>query len=166
MDTQAPGRGWAVAPPRAVGCRNRPPPPRPGRLMAQEAFEAYGKSSPLPALPHHPFPPWYVPPPVSMGTRGSRHGTLSTMRRRGDYRQGATAAGDPGVRSLYHGEGRESPKEKPPPRCSQVPHPVLASCLRRACDMRATKGRRQAPPHTHTSAPPGVRRQGRRGDDG
>ena len=120
---------------------------------AQEAFEAYGKSSPLPALPHHPFPPGYVPPPVSMGTGGSRHGTLSTMRRRGDYRQGATAAGNPGVRSLCHGEGREGPKENPPPppRCSQVPHPVLASCLRRAFDMRATKGRRHgrpSPPHT------------------
>ena len=125
--------------------------------MAQEAFEAYGKSSPLPALPHHPFPPGYVPPPVSMGTGGSRHGTLSTLRRRGDYRQGATAAGDPWVRSLCHGEGREGPKEKPPPpRCSQVPHLVLASCLRRACDMRATKGRQQGrpPPPPHTPPPP------------
>ena len=26
VDRQAPGRGWAVAPPRAVGCRNRGPP--------------------------------------------------------------------------------------------------------------------------------------------
>ena len=25
VDTQAPGRGWAVGPPRAVGCRNRGP---------------------------------------------------------------------------------------------------------------------------------------------
>ena len=50
---------------------------------------------------------------------------------------------------------------------SQVPHPVLASCLRRACDMRATKGRGQGrPPPPTTSAPPGVRTQGRRGDDG
>ena len=169
VDTQAPGRGWAIGPPPGCWVPKQGPSPRPGRRMAQEAFEAYGKSSPLPALPHHPFPPGYVPPPVSMGTGGSRHGTLSTMRRRGDYRQGATAAGDPGVRSLYHGEKREGPKEKPPPpRCSPVPHPVLASCLRRACDMRATKGRRQGPPPppTHTSAPPGARTQGRRGDDG
>ena len=139
-------------PPPGFWVPKQGPSPRPGRRMAQEAFEAYGKSSPLPALPHHPFPPGYVPPPVSMGTGGSRQGTLSTMRRRGDYRQGATAAGDPGVRSLYHGEVREGPKEKPPPpRSSQVPHPVLASCLRRACDMRATKGRqhgRPSPPHT------------------
>ena len=26
VDTQAPGRGWAVSPPRAVGCRHRGPP--------------------------------------------------------------------------------------------------------------------------------------------
>ena len=155
-------------PPPGCWVPKQGPSPRPGRRMAQEAFEAYGKSSPLPALPHHPFPPGCVPPPVSMGTGGSRHGTLSTMRRCGDYRQGATAAGDPGVRSLYHGKGREGPKEKPPPRCSQVSHPVLASCLRRACDMRATKGRRQGrpPPTPHTSAPPVERTQGRRGDDG
>ena len=205
------------------------PSPRPGRRMAQEAFEAYGKSSPLPALPHHPFPPGYVPPPVSMGTGGSRHGTLSTMPRRGDYRQGAPAARDPGVRSLYHGGGREGPKENPPPppaaaKCltpclrracvvpatcvqrrdddkgapppyhtpppprgcarrvggattgdtRQAPPPpaegqvrrlVRAPCLRRACDVRATKGRRQGrpPPHTHTSAPPRVGDAGRGG---
>ena len=42
----------------------------------------------------------------------------------------------------------------PPPRCSQVPHPVLASCLRRACDMCATKGRRQGRPPPHTPPPP------------
>ena len=129
--------------------------------MAQEAFEAYGKSSPLPALPRHPFPPGYVPPPVSMGTAGSRHGTLSTMRRHGDYRQGATAAGDPRVRSLYHGEGREGPEGTPPPRSSQVPHPVLVSCLHRACDMRAMKGRRHgrpSPPHP----PPPPRGRGMR----
>ena len=62
------------------------------------------------------------------------------------------------VRSLNHGEGREGPKEKtplpPPPRSSQVPHPVLASCLRRACDMRATKGRRQGRPPPPTPPPP------------
>ena len=148
-------------PPPGCWVPKQGPSPRPGRRMAQEAFEAYGKSSPLPALPHHPFPPGYIPPPVSMGTGESKHGTLSTMRRRGDYRQRATAAGDPGVRSLYHGEGREGPKENPPPpRCSQVPHPVLASCLRRACDMRATKGRRHGrprPPSTHPRPPKGGR---------
>ena len=134
-------------PPPGCWVPKQGPSPLPGRRMAQEAFEAYGKSSPLPALPHHPFPPGYVPPPVSMGTGGSTHGTLSTMRRRGDYRQGATAAGDPGVRSLYHGEGREGPKEKPPsPRCSQVPHPVLASCLRHACNEGTTT--RAPPPQT------------------
>ena len=63
--------------------------------------------------------------------------------------------------------GKAQRRNPPPPRCSQVPHPVLASCLRPACDMRATKGRRQGrPPPPHTSAPPGLRTQGRRGDDG
>ena len=98
-----------------------------------------------------------------------RHGTLSTMRRRGDYRQGATAAGDSGVRSLYRGGGREGPKENPPPPAAAM---CLAPCLRRACVVPATCVQRRdddkgaPPPHTHTSAPPGVRTQGRRGDDG
>ena len=95
VDTQAPGRGWAVSPPRAVGCRHRGP--RPGQRMAQEAFEAYGKSSPLHELPHLLFPPGYVRPPVSMRTGGSRHGTLNTWQRRGDYCQGAAVAGETGV---------------------------------------------------------------------
>ena len=46
----------------------------------------------------------------------------------------------------------------PPPAKGQVPRLVPAPCLRRACDMRATKGRRQAPPppppQTHTPPPP------------
>ena len=84
--------------------------------MAQEAFEAYGKSSPLPALPHLPFPPAYVPPPVSMGTGGSRHGTLNTSRRRGDYRQGAAAAPEPVVQAHTKEKGVKVP-------C------VLATCL-------------------------------------
>ena len=91
VDTQAPGRGWAVGPPRAVGCRNRGPPLDQGGGWRKKPFEAYGKSSPLPALLHLPNPPGYVPPPVSMGTGGSRHGTLSTMRRRGDYRRGGNS---------------------------------------------------------------------------
>ena len=42
---------------------------------------------------------------------------------------------------------------------------VPAPCLRPACDMRATKGRRQAPPppRPHTSAPPRVGDEGREG---
>ena len=143
-------------PPPGCWVPEQGPSPRPGRRMAQEAFEAYGKSSPLPALPHPPFPPGYVPPPVSMDTGGSRHGTLSTMRRRGDYRRGATAAGDPGVRSLYHGEGREGQKGKPPPPQQQSVSPracvVPASCLRRACNGGETTWAPLPPPPT--PAPP------------
>ena len=149
-------------PPPGCWVPNQGPPPRPGQLIAQEASEAYGKSSPLLALPHHPFPRGYVPPPVSMGTGGSRHGTLSTMRRRGDYRQGATAAGDPGVRSQCHGEGREGPKGNPPlPPQQPSASPHACACLRRVCDMRATRGRRQGrpcPPHP----PPPPRGRGMR----
>ena len=154
-------------PPPGCWVPKQGPSPRPGRRMAQEAFEAYGKSSPLPALPHLPFPPGYVPPPVSMGTGGSRHGTLSTMRRRGDYRRGATAAGYPGLRGLNHGAGREGPNGKPtpPPRSSQVPHPVTVSCVRLACDVRATEKRRKGRTPPHPTPPPrgrGVRKRGRR----
>ena len=67
-------------PPPGCWVPKQGPSPQPGRRMAQEAFEAYGKSSPLPALLHHPFPPGYVPPPVSMGTGGGRHGTLRHHR--------------------------------------------------------------------------------------
>ena len=74
VETQATRKGWVVSPPRAVWCRDRGPSPRQGRRMAQEAYEAYGKSSPLPAPHHLPSPPGYVPLPVTNGTRGSRHG--------------------------------------------------------------------------------------------
>ena len=52
----------------------------------------------------------------------------------------------------------------PPPLQSQVPRLVPAPCLRRACDMRATKGRRQCPP-PHTPPPPqgGGMKEGRGG---
>ena len=64
-------------------------------------------------------------------------------------------------------KGAKAQRRNPPPRCSLVPHPVLASCLRHACNMRATKGRRQGrPPPPTDLPPPGVRTQGRRGDDG
>ena len=89
------------------------------------------------------------------------------MRRRGDYRHGATAAGDPGVRSLYHAEGREDPKEKnptPPPRqpsASPRACVVLASCLRHACNEGRTTWAPLPPPHT--PAPPRVGDAGRGG---
>ena len=56
----------------------------------------------------------------------------------------------------YPTSGVRGPQRRtPPPHCSQVPHSVLASCLRRACNMRATKGRRQGrPPPPHTPPPP------------
>ena len=44
---------------------------------------------------------------------------------------------------------RETP---PPPRGSQVPRPGVVLCLRHACDVRATEGRRKGrptPPHHH-----------------
>ena len=103
-------------PPPGCWVPTQGPSPRPGRRMAQEAFEAYGKSSPLPALPHLPFPPGYVPPPVSMGAGGSRHGTLNTSRGRGDYRQGAAAAAEPGVKAHTKEKGVKV-------RC------VLATCM-------------------------------------
>ena len=151
-------------PPPGCWVPKQGPSPRPGRRMAQEAFEAYGESSPLPALPHLPIPPGYVPPRVSMGTGEGRHGTLSTLRRRGDYRQGAAAAGDPGVRSLYQGEGREGQKEEtPPPHCSQVPRFVLASCFA-SCLQHACYGGKttRAPPPPHTPPPSRVREEGGR----
>ena len=39
-------------------------------------------------------------------------------------------------------QGGKAQRETPPPRSSQVPHPVIVSCLRHACDVRATEGRR------------------------
>ena len=59
------------------------------------------------------------------------------------------------TRVRYPTSGVWGRKGQTPPHCSQVPHSVLASCLRRACDMRATKGRRQGcPPPPHTPPPP------------
>ena len=77
----------------------------------------------------------------------------------------APAGGPPGVRAQGR-KGDDGSREAcpPPPAEGRVPRLVPAPCLRRACDMSATKGRRQAPPPpTHTSAPPRVGDAGREG---
>ena len=48
--------------------------------------------------------------------------------------------------------GKAQRQTSPPPRGSQVPRPVVVLCLRHACDVRATEGRRKGrptPPHQH-----------------
>ena len=162
VETQAPGRGWAVGPP---GCwvPKQGPSPRPARRMAQESFEAYGKSSPLPALLPLPNPPGYVPPPVSMGTGGSRHGTLSTMRRRGDYRRGGNSGLECGTYTME--QGGKAQREPPPPPLQPSASPrgcvVPTSCLRRACNGGEVK--REPLPSPDTTAPPRAGNAGREG---
>ena len=49
-------------------------------------------------------------------------------------------------------QGGKAQRETPPPRGSQVPRPVVVLCLRHACDVRATEGRRKGrptPPQHH-----------------
>ena len=49
-------------------------------------------------------------------------------------------------------QGGKARRETPPPRGSQVPRPVVVLCLRHACDVRATEGRRKGrptPPQHH-----------------
>ena len=59
-------------------------------------------------------------------------------------------------------KGGKAQRRKPPPPPAAAK--CLTSCLRRACDVRATKGRRQGrPPPPHTSAPPRVGDEGRGG---
>ena len=51
--------------------------------------------------------------------------------------------------------GRPRGKPPPPPRGSQVPRPVVVLCLRHACDVRATEGRRKGRPNPpNTTTPP------------
>ena len=101
--------------------------------MAQKAYEAYGKSSLLPAFLHLPFPPRYVPPPASTGTGGSRRGTLTTWARPGDYRHMARKS------SLLH------------PRRIVT---VLASCLHLAGPrLWGPEGRRCAGKNQRTNPP-------------
>ena len=61
--------------------------------MAQKAFEAYGKSSPVPASLLLPSPLEYVPHPVSMDTGGIRQGLVMSPPRQGDYHRGAVCTG-------------------------------------------------------------------------
>ena len=94
---------------------------------------------------------------TGQGKKARRQGTI--LRRTGGGR-GDIGPQETLVRYPTSGVWRHQ-RRNPPPHCRQVPHSVLASCLRRACDMRATKGRRQGPPRPpHTTAPPRV------GDDG
>ena len=61
------------------------------------------------------------------------------------------------MRSLYHGEGQEGPKEKTPPAAAKC----LTPCLRRACVVPATCVQRREddmgapPPPTHPRPPKG-----------
>ena len=54
VDTQAPGRGWAVGPPRAVGCRNRGSPLYPLGVHRAEQCARQPSHSLSPLLP-----PWW-----------------------------------------------------------------------------------------------------------
>ena len=81
VETQAPGKGWVVSPPRAVRCRDRGPPLDKGGGWHQKP------TTRTVSPPHHlPFSPGYVLLPVTTSTRGSRRGTLTTWARPGDYR--------------------------------------------------------------------------------
>ena len=51
--------------------------------------------------------------------------------------------GPHGTQVQYPTAGKWGPQRENPPPPPLQPRPVLASCLRHACDMRATKGRRQ-----------------------
>ena len=51
--------------------------------------------------------------------------------------------GPHGTLVKYPTTGMWGPQRETPPPPPLQPRPVLASCLRHACDMRATKGRRQ-----------------------
>ena len=51
--------------------------------------------------------------------------------------------GPHGTLVRYPTTGIWGPQREPPPPPPLQPRPVLASCLRHACDMRATKERRQ-----------------------
>ena len=73
----------------------------------------------------------------------------------GTTAEGATAAGDPGVRGLCHGAGREGPKGTPPPAAAKC----LAPWLCCAYDMLSTcvqrrGGEKGAPPPPNTTTPP------------
>ena len=140
------------------------PSPRPGQRMAQEAFEAYGKSSPLPAPPHLPFPPGHVRPLVSMGTGGSRHGTLNTWQRRGDYRQGAAAAGETGVYRRNPRKGHDRATRARNVHVPCAPSPPTARAPRPGTG-RSPIAMRSACPQ-QTEQPGGEAAGGRRGTTG
>ena len=125
--------------------------------------------APLPP-PHNPAPPRVGdadrggaksgPPPEdnAAGWGGSgervrdgphdraRRGHAPCKPQRGDH-----GACERRVERATTGATRHAP---PPPAKGRVPRLVPAPCLRRACDMLATKGRRQAPPPPHTPPPP------------
>ena len=121
--------------------------------MAQKAYKAYNKSSPLPALRHLPFPPGYIPPPVSIGAGGSRHGTLTAWARHGDHRHMWLRSGflpQPRRRALCLAS------------CPHSAHIVPASCSLPAvctsgCNGKNCQATRPHPPHDPQSQ---VRREG------
>ena len=145
-------------PPPGCWVPKQGPSPRPGRRIAQEAFEAYGKSSPLPALSHHPFPPGYVP-----STKYGHRRKLARDTKHHAETWRLPPKGSSGWRSWgaepipWRRAGRPKGEPPPPPlQPSASPRAcvVLASCLRHACNEGKTTWAPLPPPHT--PAPPRV----------
>ena len=159
-----------------------PPPPAEGQVprlvpapclrRACDVRATKGRRHGRPPPPHTPAPPRVgdagrggrkaAPPPIQSGRVGRqrREGAGRTTRRCPKRARAvqAPAGGAPGVRTQGRkGEDGCHKACPPPPAEGQVPRHVPAPCLRRACDMRATKGRRQAPPPppTHLRPPKG-----------
>ena len=151
------------------GQRGRPPPPTPfspthlgkGRGQRGDGVGTWGGAENR---------------PTRQGERRAAGGGDAKKKQSKPTRQGKKAGRQgPIPQRTGGGRGNMSPQETlvryptsgvwgpqrrnpPPPHCGQVPHRVLASCLRRACDMRATTGRRQGrppPPPTHHRPPEG-----------
>ena len=88
--------------------------------------------------------------PTRRGKKARRQGPIP--RRTGGGR-GDMGPQETLVRYPTSGVWRPQRRNPPPPHCSQVPHPVLASCLRHACYKGKTT-RAPPPPPSHTPPPP------------
>ena len=68
-----------------------------------------------------------------------------------------------GAFTMEQGGKAQRETSPPPPRGSQVPRPVVVLCLRHACDVRATDGRRKGRPTPPTTTTPPRANAGREG---
>ena len=163
VDKQAPRKGWAVSPPGLLGAGTGA---LPWTRAADGAKSLRGVRYVLPAARTSSSS---VSTRVRTSSSKYGHGreqARDTVQLSETWRllpRGSSGRRSWGAEPIPRRRAGRPIRGEPPPHCSQVPRLVLASCLHRACNMRAAEERQQGRPPPHTPPPLRVGEEGRGG---